>query len=423
MTSRPQEPQLSEEAQSLYHWALINDPVTAQARARAADETDLGEDACTAAFATLTGAGLLKEVRTARGTVWEAQSPQAAGAQHLAEREAALRTREDDLRGQEDDLRRERERLRGLREQYAALMPVYLHGRQLSHPHGMIDLLTDKIAVRAMLVEAVDAAREEVLVSKPGGAFPPAALREALPRDLALLASGLRMRNLYQHATRYDQPTRAHAEQLIAAGAEIRTLTEVLPQMIVIDRELAFLPAPGSGALVIREPSLLAFLIAAFERDWGNAAPFSVGPQAAHDVSEDLKQTIVQQLSNGLKDEAIARRLGVSLRTCRRHVSELLETLGATSRFRAGVITERLRAAMAARTEEAGPPAHAAAEAGPESEPGAGPGAGPGAQRCEQCGGALPAAAATGRRRRHCSPRCRSRAHRARQRPADPPRT
>ncbi|MGA5823216.1 LuxR C-terminal-related transcriptional regulator [Kitasatospora sp. NPDC094028] len=436
MTSRPQDPQLTEGAQSLYHWALINDPVTAEARARAADETDLGEDACRAAFDTLTGAGLLKELHTPRGTVWEAQSPQAAGAQHLAEREGALRSREDELRGQEDELRRERERLQGMREQYAALMPVYLHGRQLSHPHGMIDLLTDKIAVRAMLVEAVDAAREEVLVSKPGGAFPPAALREALPRDLALLASGLRMRNLYQHATRYDQPTRTNAEQLIAAGAEIRTLPEVLPQMIVIDRELAFLPAPGSGALVIREPSLLAFLIAAFERDWGNAAPFSVGPQAAHDVSEDLKQTIVQQLSNGLKDEAIARRLGVSLRTCRRHVSELLETLGATSRFQAGVITERLRAAVTARPDNTAPapaPEPAArpdpatgtgAGAGAEAGAGAGAGAEAGAEagaRCEQCGGALPAAAATGRRRRHCSPRCRSRAHRARRQQATTP--
>ncbi|MFJ1753822.1 LuxR C-terminal-related transcriptional regulator [Kitasatospora sp. NPDC088134] len=391
---------LTEEAQRLYHWALINDPVTESSRAQAAAGTELDEDTCRVAFEALIDAGLLEAVGTPGGTVWQAQSPQAAGARQLAEGESALRGQEDALRERADELCRERERLQAAREQYAALMPIFLQSRQLSHPHDVIGLLTDKVAVRAMLVEAVDAARDEVLVTKPGGAFPPAAMREALPRDLALLASGVQMRNLYQHATRYDQPTRANAEALMAAGAEIRTLTEVLPQMIVVDRELAFLPAVGSGALIVREPSLLAFLIASFERDWGNAAPFSVGPLAAHDVSEDLKQTIIQQLSNGLKDEAIARRLGVSLRTCRRHVSELLESLGATSRFQAGVMAERLRAAAALDS-----PTPAAAA--------------PGA-RCEECGTSLPPAASTGRRRRHCSARCRSRAHRARQQSAGP---
>lgn len=284
-------------------------------------------------------------------------------------------------------------------------MPVYLQGRQLAHPHGAIDLLTDKFAVRAMLAEAVGACRSELLVSKPGGAFPPGSMREALPRDLELLASGVRMRNLYQHVTRFDQATRANAEQLIAAGAEIRTLTDVLPQMIVIDGELAFLPARGCGALLVREPSLLAFLTTTFERDWGNATPFTLGPQAARDISEDLKQNIQLLLSNGLKDEAIARRLGISLRTCRRHVSELLESLGADSRFQAGVITERLRIADPRPTADA--------PAVPANDPAPQP-------CCTYCAEPLPPASATGRRRLHCSPRCRARAHRARRQPPAP---
>ncbi len=46
-------------------------------------------------------------------------------------------------------------------------------------------------------------------------------------------------------------------------------------------------------------------------------------------------------LAEGAKDEVIARRLGVSLRTCRRHIAEILETLQADSRFQAGVLAER----------------------------------------------------------------------------------
>ncbi|MFF8729062.1 hypothetical protein ACF073_21570 [Streptomyces sp. NPDC015171] len=35
----------------------------------------------------------------------------------------------------------------------------------------------------------------------------------------------------------------------------------------------------------------------------------------------------------------IARRLGVSLRTCRKHIADLFQELGADSRFQAGYLT------------------------------------------------------------------------------------
>ncbi|WP_405020599.1 helix-turn-helix transcriptional regulator [Kitasatospora sp. NBC_00070] len=405
MVGEPPHRVLDEHVQTLYRWALVNSPLTEADVARAAGETNLTEARCRAAIDTLNATRLLKPLDPppATGPAWLAQSPQAAGAQLLTERESALRH-------QEARLRQEREQVQSLREEFATLMPVYLQGRQLAHPHGAVDLLTDKFAVRAMLGEAVGACHSELLVSKPGGAFPPGAMREALPRDLELLAGGVRMRNLYQHVTRFDQATRTNAEQLIAAGAQIRTLTDVLPQMIVIDAELAFLPARGGGALLVREPSLLAFLISTFERDWDNATPFTLGPQAAQDISEDLKQNIQLLLSNGLKDEAIARRLGISLRTCRRHVSELLETLGASSRFQAGVITERLRAAAPQAVPQPPEPTTQAGQAGPPDA----------TARCTQCAAALPPAGPTGRRRLHCSARCRARAHRARRQTSAP---
>jgi DNA-binding NarL/FixJ family response regulator len=39
----------------------------------------------------------------------------------------------------------------------------------------------------------------------------------------------------------------------------------------------------------------------------------------------------------GAKDETIARQLGVSLRTVRRRVAELMDELGASTRFQAGM--------------------------------------------------------------------------------------
>ncbi|PWK74704.1 regulatory LuxR family protein [Streptomyces sp. CG 926] len=421
-----QVPGLDGAAVLLYRWAVVHERLTPATLAQAAAETGVSRRATLTAVRTLTDSCLLTELPADGGAQepagWLPVSPQAATAQLLSDRDTALRA-------QEEALREQRRRIQVQRDGLAALTPIYLQARQHVFPQGTIDHLPDKLAVRSLLSDVIDSCRSEVLVSKHGGAFPPAALREALPRDLALLGRGIRMRSLYQHATRFDQPTRLHAEQLIGAGAEIRTLPEVLPQMIVVDGSLALLPARSGGALIIREPDLLAYLLDVFERDWENAAPFATGPQAAHDVSKTTKQSILVLLAKGLKDESIARRLGISLRTCRRHVSELLEALGAHSRFQAGVIAERQgltdhpdrpAAADTATSAPATPPPPPAvpAQAAPApAAPGAdGPGVGPG---CPGCGGAVavPTAGpdrAGGRPPRHCSPRCRSRAYRAR---------
>jgi DNA-binding CsgD family transcriptional regulator len=305
--------------------------------------------------------------------------------------------------------------VRSSREGYAALMPLYLQGRQQTYPQGMIDLVPDKFAVRALLDDTVSACRTEILISKHGGAFSPSSLEEALPRDLELLGRGVSMRSLYQHATRFDPATRAHALRLIDAGARIRTQTEVLPKIIIVDAETAFLRARDGGALVIREPALLSYLITTFERDWESATPYATGPRMAHEISQTLKQHILVLLAKGLKDEAIARRVGISLRTCRRHVSELLESLGAHSRFQAGVIAERH-----GLTTPSSLPADAdlpqSQPAAPEPVPAPAPAAAGPDRSCPGCGRPLPVAGPVGRPARYCSSRCRSRAYRARRR-------
>ncbi|MFD7561123.1 LuxR C-terminal-related transcriptional regulator, partial [Streptomyces sp. NPDC059835] len=330
-------PELDSAAVLLYRWTVVHESLTPADLPRAATETGIGEHESRQALDSLLDVCLLQELPTAPGDPnvrWQPVSPQAAAGQLLSDRDSALRAQEESLRTQRRQIQEQHDGL-------AALMPVYLQARQHAFPQGTIDHLPDKFAVRTLLTDVIDSCRSEVLVSKHGGSVPVAALREALPRDLALLARGIRMRSLYQHATRFDQPTRTHAEHLVAAGAQIRTLPEVLPQMIIVDRALALLPARSGGALIIREPDLLAYLLDVFERDWAQATPYATGPQAAQGVSQSMKQTILVMLAKGLKDDAIARRLGISLRTCRRHVSELLETLGAHSRFEAGAIAER----------------------------------------------------------------------------------
>jgi DNA-binding NarL/FixJ family response regulator len=56
-----------------------------------------------------------------------------------------------------------------------------------------------------------------------------------------------------------------------------------------------------------------------------------------YDVGASDQRLLLSQLAGGAKDEQIARALGLSVRTVRRRVAELLVELGADSRFQAGV--------------------------------------------------------------------------------------
>ncbi|WP_234104863.1 helix-turn-helix domain-containing protein, partial [Streptomyces venezuelae] len=65
------------------------------------------------------------------------------------------------------------------------------------------------------------------------------------------------------------------------------------------------------------------------------------GGRAARPALDSQELVIVRLLADGVKDEAIARHLGVSSRTLSRLVSGLLDTLGVQTRFQAALrITE-----------------------------------------------------------------------------------
>jgi DNA-binding NarL/FixJ family response regulator len=49
-----------------------------------------------------------------------------------------------------------------------------------------------------------------------------------------------------------------------------------------------------------------------------------------------MQQRIVALLADQAKDETIARALGMSVRTCRRHIADIMQRLDAVSRFQAG---------------------------------------------------------------------------------------
>lgn len=87
--------------------------------------------------------------------------------------------------------------------------------------------------------------------------------------------------------------------------------------------------------VILRDPMVVAAFVELFDRLWVGAAP------APDDVDGDGLLDLMRQ---GLKDEAIARVLGVSLRTVRRRISALMDSHGVETRFQLALkVAERDR--------------------------------------------------------------------------------
>lgn len=324
---------LEAEDVQVYGWAASNGSLTI---ADAAVGLGLPPDRVTRAVRSLAAVALLREVSVPQGTAenevqpaeptWKAVDPQVAGAE-VAATESRLR--------------------RGLAELFSvwdtldSLTAVYAAGTTPNAweaaPLEVIESLDSAIEV---IEHASAACRNEVMTSQPGGGRPAAELEQAFERDLAMIERGVRMRSLYQHTSRHHAPTQEYVERVTTAGAEVRTLAELFGRMLAFDRSVVFLPhhAVKGGAVVVREPSIVAFLCSGFDRAWSMASPYS--PTAPdRSVRNDVKVAILSMLSEGMRDETIARRLGISLRTCRKYVADIFEELGAESRFQAGYLT------------------------------------------------------------------------------------
>lgn len=121
---------------------------------------------------------------------------------------------------------------------------------------------------------------------------------------------------------------------------EFRTVPEVADFLVVFDEEVVVLITTEGNTVtgtVIREASVVGYLRRTCERQW-ILGRTHFGDHHKEEMSEEIKILILRLLAAGLKDEAIAKRVNLSVRTCRRHIAEIMEMMGATSRFQAGAI-------------------------------------------------------------------------------------
>jgi DNA-binding NarL/FixJ family response regulator len=172
------------------------------------------------------------------------------------------------------------------------------------------------------------------------------ALTRGGERAKSHIGAGVDVRKLYNPAAVADPADAAHLTSLVAHGARVRICQTPLPhETIIVDRKVAFLagqPVDGvRGFTVLMAPDAVAGVRSLFMATWAASTDLAdYLPAAPPDVDEQ-GLAILRLLSSGQKDETAARSMGVSVRTYRRRVAELMTLLGAESRFQAG---ERARA-------------------------------------------------------------------------------
>lgn len=221
-----------------------------------------------------------------------------------------------------------------------------LPGASTPGPGEHVEIVTGREAVAHRFSQLQQLTKDELLVLDR----PPYAQDSSEPNssEFDLLKRGVRCRGIYAPEA-LDLPGYLNGlRDAVAAGEEARIHTAVPMKLAICDRSAALLPLsqdkPSDSALVVYASTLLDALTSLFELLWQTAIPVPADAEAvaakAPAVPHDAD--LLALLAAGLKDESIARQLGISTRTLSRRAAELMDDLGARTRFQCGLQAARL---------------------------------------------------------------------------------
>jgi DNA-binding CsgD family transcriptional regulator len=249
------------------------------------------------------------------------------------------------LRDQHYQLIRQHELLLRTRSQLTSLVSDFQQGSGACGGGDEVERLDSPDATRARVFALLSTAEREVLTlhSRPGWQ---AGLTEDVPRaEIRALRRGVVMRKVLPRPAGMDSAAVGGYLGAVASyGLELRVTDDPGVDVTAVDGRLAVVrPADGTAvapALLVRAEALTSLAVALFDQVWKFSEPLDDGEAGVggEDTPTPQERTLLRLLSLGSKDEAAARHLGVSVRTVRRMVADLMRRLDARSRFQAGIV-------------------------------------------------------------------------------------
>jgi len=169
-----------------------------------------------------------------------------------------------------------------------------------------------------------------------------------------LLARGVQSRGIYDEEALATPGILDHVRRMAGFGETSRVVDRLPLKLVLSDRRTALIPVVQSdtesiyeSALVVHQSTLLDALITLFDIYWQRGTDVVLDERDVEGNHGRDEETIITLLAAGLKDEAIARQLGVSPHTVRRRIAALLNRLGVSTRFQAGLALGQARAGEA----------------------------------------------------------------------------
>jgi len=239
---------------------------------------------------------------------------------------------------QQAELAAQQQRVEASRVAAAQLVAEYADLR--SDAHGVeqvvgLDMINERLAA------LVRTTSRESMTFTPRRAMSPESMAAARPLEKQVLQRGVRVRDIYLDSVRNDPASVAYIEWQTSLGAQVRSVPSLPTRIIILDRQVAFLPArsddTSAAALILTGQGTLTVLCALFENTWNTAQPIGQAPATDARGLTPQESAVLHLLAEGHTDEAIAKRLGVSTRTIRRITNTLMSQLQARSRFQAGI--------------------------------------------------------------------------------------
>ncbi|GGW75692.1 LuxR C-terminal-related transcriptional regulator [Streptomyces caelestis] len=193
-------------------------------------------------------------------------------------------------------------------------------------------------------------ADDELRSTHPGPPESADALAAERERALRAIERGLLMRCVYARSHLETPTGQRHLRELADAGVRVRVQASVPVRIILVGDRLALFADKGVGdpesLTMVRHPQSVALAARVFEERWAEATDLETllsgtgGDRAGGSAGSGLssrEQVILRRLADGGQDEAIAREIGVSIRTYRRDIVTLLDKLSAKNRVQAAV--------------------------------------------------------------------------------------